>query len=349
MVELDTTRTGADLDQLKKQVAYYQLTLDRLNAEISDAPFQPQKAENVEPKDLIAQQALYSSRRGQLQSQLARVDMEVEQSESEVQSALAIRDKLSGQVGIAIEMEDRLKTLQENDAVSLFQLLQQQSTRVEYQQNLRSQEKLVLKAQSALSEASERKQNVLADYKKEVMTDMVEARKQYNAYLEELKKAEQANRLATIVAPVDGRVNQLSVHTVGGVVTAAQALMMIVPDDAVLEVEAWADNKDIGFIQEGQNAEIKVETFNFQKFGIVEGIVREISPDAMNDPSDKERHSKYRLSLALDTKDIIVEDNKVALSPGMRVTAEIKIKKKRVIDFFLDPFRQYQSEALRER
>ena len=349
LVELDTTRTGADLDQLKKQVAYYQLTLDRLNAEISDAPFQPQKAENVEPKDLIAQQALYSSRRGQLQSQLARVDMEVEQSESEVQSALAIRDKLSGQVGIAIEMEDRLKTLQENGAVSLFQLLQQQSTRVEYQQNLRSQEKLVLKAQSALSEASERKQNVLADYKKEVMTDMVEARKQYNAYLEELKKAEQANRLATIVAPVDGRVNQLSVHTVGGVVTAAQALMMIVPDDAVLEVEAWADNKDIGFIQEGQNAEIKVETFNFQKFGIVEGNVREISPDAINDPSDKERHSKYRLSLALDTKDIIVEDNKVALSPGMRVTAEIKIKKKRVIDFFLDPFRQYQSEALRER
>ena len=113
--------------------------------------------------------------------------MEVEQSESEVQSALAIRDKLSGQVGIAIEMEERLKTLQENGAVSLFQLLQQQSTRVEYQQNLRSQEKLVLKAQSALSEASERKQNVLADYKKEVMTDMVEARKQYNAYLEELK------------------------------------------------------------------------------------------------------------------------------------------------------------------
>ena len=53
LVELDTTRTGADLDQLKKQVAYYQLTLDRLNAEISDAPFQPQKAENVEPKDRV--------------------------------------------------------------------------------------------------------------------------------------------------------------------------------------------------------------------------------------------------------------------------------------------------------
>lgn len=349
LVELDTTRTGADLDQLKKQAAYYQLTLDRLNAEIAGQPFHPVKTENIEPKDLLGQQQLYNSRREQLRSQLDRIDAEIAQAGAEVESAQALKKKLADQVVIAQEMEDRMESLVESDAVALFQLLEKRASRIEYQQNLRSQEELVLKAQGALAEANERRANAIADYNKEVMTDMVEARKQQNSYLEEIKKAEETNRLATITAPVDGRVNQLAVHTVGGVVTAAQALMMIVPEDVVLEVEAWADNKDIGFIEVGQNAEVKVETFNFQKFGIVDGTVREISPDAVNDPSDKAKHSKYRLALSLDKRDIVVEDKMVSLSPGMTVSAEIKIRKKRIIDFFLDPFRQYQSEALRER
>ena len=141
-----------------------------------------------------------------------------------------------------------------------------------------------------------------------------------------------------------GRVNQLSVHTVGGVVSEGQALMMVVPDDVTLEIEAYADNKDIGFIQKGQEAEVKVETFNFQKFGMVNAKVAEISPDVIDDTQDKQKDGKYRLTLSIDD-----DDSGIGLSPGMNVAAEIKIKKKRIIDFFLDPFRQYQDEALRER
>lgn len=101
---------------------------------------------------------------------------------------------------------------------------------------------------------------------------------------------------------------------------------------------------DIGFIQTGQTAEVKVETFNFQKYGMVNATVDEISPDAGSNPQDKETYQKYRLTLGLEN-----DTSGIELTPGMNVSAEIKIKKKRIVDFFLDPFRQYQDEALRER
>ena len=178
---------------------------------------------------------------------------------------------------------------------------------------------------------------------------MVESKKQYLAYQEEIKKADENQRLSTITAPCSGRVYNLSVHTVGGIVTDAQPLLMIVPDGVELELEVWADNKDIGFIKEGQEAEVKVTTFNFQKFGIVKATVDEIGADAYTDQTDPEKNKRYRLLMKIVDENINVFGSKPELTPGMEVTAEIKIKEKRIIDFFLEPFRKNTSEALRER
>lgn len=110
-------------------------------------------------------------------------------------------------------------------------------------------------------------------------------------------------------------------------------------------------NKDIGFVKEGQVAEIKVESFNFQKYGVLEAEVVNISPDAVESSSekDKEKNRGYRTTLQLKTERVDIKDNSTYLTPGMSVTAEIKIRQKRIIDFFLDPFKQYKNEALRER
>ena len=125
--------------------------------------------------------------------------------------------------------------------------------------------------------------------------------------------------------------------------------MQIVPDDVKLIFEVYADNKDIGFIKPGMEAEIKVTTFNFQKFGMVKAEVMEISADAVDNPSDPERNGKFKLLLNPLENDINVEGVQAPLTVGMGVSAEIKIKEKRIIDFFLDPFRKYTHEALRER
>jgi len=150
----------------------------------------------------------------------------------------------------------------------------------------------------------------------------------------------------TLTAPVDGTVQQLAVHTVGGVVTPAQALMIIVPKDEAVEVEAFVENKDIGFVNAGQEAQVKVETFPFTRYGTIPATVTQVANDAIN---DEKKGLLYTLRAKLSQATIRVEDKWVTLSPGMAVTVEVKTGRRRVIDYLLSPLLQYGDESLRER
>ncbi|MDO9190421.1 MAG: HlyD family efflux transporter periplasmic adaptor subunit, partial [Sulfurimicrobium sp.] len=135
-------------------------------------------------------------------------------------------------------------------------------------------------------------------------------------------------------------------HTVGGVVTPAQPLMVIVPRDNVLEIEAMLPNKDIGFVNPGQDAEVKVETFPFTKYGTLHGKITQVSSDAIQDEKLGLIYAT-RVKLAKDT--LQVENKTVRLTPGMAVTVEVKTGTRRVIEYFLSPLMQVSSESLRER
>ncbi len=139
---------------------------------------------------------------------------------------------------------------------------------------------------------------------------------------------------------------QLAVHTVGGVVTPAQQLLIVVPNDHPLEVEAWVENKDIGFVKEGQPVEIKVETFPFTVYGTINGRIVSVSDDAV--PLENVGPT-YAARVSMDRSEMIVDGRPVRLSPGMAVTAEIKTGERRLIEFFLSPLLKYASESVRER
>src|SRR5262249_26245695 len=108
-----------------------------------------------------------------------------------------------------------------------------------------------------------------------------QAEQKANGLTQDLIKAEQKTRLQQLTAPVEGVVQQLAIHTVGGVVTPAQSLLMVVPSDSRLEIEAMVSNRDIGFVQPGQDAEIKIDTFNFTRYGLLHGRVLSVSQDAI--------------------------------------------------------------------
>ena len=349
LVVLDTTKTEADVGRLAKQLAYFNLTIDRLNAEMQDRPFvAPSPSDMLSVEDIRAQQALYDSRRAQLRATIEKQQTVLEQETAAIQGAQAQQEKYRSMLAVAKEKEERLNELFEQDAVSYFQLLEARATRIEYQKTAEALVQEIAKERGKYAEAQEAIATAVADYRKQAMTDLVDAKKQANSFDEELKKATQTNVQSVIKAPVSGHVSQLNVHTLGGVVTEGETLMIVVPNDAVMEFEAYADNKDIGFISVGQEAEVKVETFNFQKYGMVIAEVEDIGADAIVDKADtreKEQNTngKYRVILK------VIDDNGVPLSPGMNVSAEIKTNKKRIIDFFLDPFREMQDEALRER
>ncbi len=349
LVLLDPTTTTADYDSLKKRAAYYKLDIHRLTAELTGQPFIPEKDPDLEAHDLAAEVALYQSRTSDYNTQRQSRQEIIDQKLARLQSAIATQEKYADGLQIAREKEARLRQLIKENAISEFQLLEQQKETIEYAKNAQATADELNSIQAEISEAQQNLANVDASYRKDIMTALVEAKKEYYSITEAIKKAEQEAQLATIVAPVSGRVYGLNVHTVGGIVTDAQPLMQIIPEDASLEFEVYADNKDIGFIKIGQEAEVKVETFNFQKFGMVKAEVQEISADSVSDLNDRENYKKFKLLLKPISDDINIYGEKADLTVGMNVTAEIKIKEKRIIDFFLDPFRRYTSEALRER
>ena len=344
LVVLDTTKTQADVDALKKQVAFYTMTVDRLQAEMNDAPFIVEPNELLDPKDIAAQKTLYESRRIKLNSDKNRIESVIAQQSASIASGRATQEKYNALLAVAREKEEKLNELFKSDAVSYFQLLEARQTRVEYQKSSEAMVEEILKAEAQLAEARTQLANVINTYKQETMTQLVEAKRQLDSYQEELRKANQTNEQSVITATDTGEIDGLSIFTIGGIVAEGQTLMNIVPEGAKMEVEAYVDNKDIGFIRVGQDAEVKVETFNFQKFGMLDAEVSDISADATEDERNKEKDKKYRVTLSLEN-----DTSGMDLQPGMNVTAEIKIKKKRIVDFFLDPFRQYMDEALRER
>ena len=346
LIELDTTITAADVARIKREVAYYSLEIDRLLAEQSGSSFIPQQYLSLDPKDIAYQQNLYQTRLAEYNTKLLMAKALVMQNEADLATTKAGYKKQVELFAIAKEKEDRLSKLAQEDAIATFVVLDYQAKRIEIEEDINAQASEINRKQWNLIQAQEQLNSIVAERNKDISTSLMEDRKQLSIYSEELKKAEEKDRLSKIVAPIDGRVAQLSIHTVGGVVTEAQPLLEVVPEDAVLQVEAFVANKDIGFVSIGQSAEVKIETFNFQKFGTVDATVVEISPDAIE---DKEKGRVYRVVLEIDKNSFDVNGKEVALSPGMTATGEIKIRQKRIIEFFLDPFKQYQSEALRER
>ena len=175
---------------------------------------------------------------------------------------------------------------------------------------------------------------------------MMESRLKTKSLEQEWIKARQRNSQQVLYAPIAGTVQQLAVHTIGGVVTPAQELMQIVPQDSQLEVEAFIQNKDIGFVAQRQDAEVKIDAFNFTQYGTIDASLKTISSDAV---SDDMLGLVYPARVMLAAEQIKVDDKWVNLSPGMAVTVEVKIGKRRIIEFFLSPLMRYRQESIRER
>ncbi|MDD9912439.1 MAG: HlyD family efflux transporter periplasmic adaptor subunit [Alphaproteobacteria bacterium] len=163
---------------------------------------------------------------------------------------------------------------------------------------------------------------------------------------QELAKAEKRNELQRLIAPIDGTIQELQTHTIGGVVTLAQALMKVVPFNAVLEAEIMLGNKDIGFVEVGQEVAVKLEAFPFTKYGMLDGTVINVSHDAIQ---NEDNGLVFMARIAIQQTHMRVGNKEIPLSPGMALTAEIKTGQRRIIEYFLSPILKYQAEIIRER
>ena len=187
---------------------------------------------------------------------------------------------------------------------------------------------------------------LVASFRRAMLDRQSEANGRSGSLQQELIKFSQSRKATKIVSPIDGEVQQLAVHTIGGVLQVAQALMVIVPENPKLEIEALLENKDIGFVREGQQAEIKIDAFPYTKYGLIEGEVSNISSDSIE---NEQQGLVYPTRVRMLQNTINVSGKEVPLAPGMRVVVEIKTGDRRVIEFFLSPFIRHWEESLDER
>lgn len=207
------------------------------------------------------------------------------------------------------------------------------------------QNQQLLQSQSALTQAQNQSQTQTAETNSAFNNQIITTEKRIIELENNLVKARQVLAQTTITAPVDGTVLSLTVKTIGGVVNAGQQLAQIVPEKVPLYVDAALDNQDIGFVKPGQRVVVKVATYPFQRYGYLEGVVENISPDAIQD--DK-KGLIYKAKIKLND-DKSSKQNQLKLLPGMSVSAEITTDQRRIIEFFLDPLMTKADESLKVR
>lgn len=203
-----------------------------------------------------------------------------------------------------------------------------------------------LRLQAQWHEARNQRDALAAEVARQALDQMAEASRVIAASAQEARRAASSSRLLTLYAPVDGTVQQLAVHALGAVVQAAQPVMQIVPSEGPLEVEAFMDNKDKGFVQAGQRVAVKVDAFEYTKYGTLPGRVIHVSQDAI---PDEHRGLMYAVKVLLDETALNVKGQAKPITPGMAVSVEIKTGERRIIEYVMSPLMRHTRESLRER
>lgn len=345
LIELDAVMAEADMLRLRKERDFYRLDLARLEAERDGKDFKVPRG-TWDPAILLNQQELSKTRRREFRSQIGALKQRTMAARSALRSAQRAREKYAALLPIVSGQRERMEALAQDGTVSLLEHQNYLQKEIETRQDLLAQEAEVERNGNAVFECEIELEKAQHEWRAEVVERIVDDKKQLQAVEEELVKAEEKNRLSRITAPIDGVVQQLEIHTLGAVVTPAQPLMLIVPEGSGVECEVWLENRDIGFVYAGQTAEVKVETFSFQKYGTLDGVVKSVATEAKE---DEKRGLIYQVLIATSRDHYVIDEERVPLLPGMSVTGEIKIRRKRIIEYFLDTFKRYVSESLRER
>jgi hemolysin D len=346
LVELDPSTTNPDLISTHQSLAYTKLELDRLQSLRMGNSYHPSRQPYGQERDIQTQRALFES------------------------SKLNLQSKLSGKQAALKRVDEQLKMvdLSINQCQKLLRMAEERYQRLNKVRDLltktdiETSEKDLLVLRGQIEEA-EHKRNDLLHSREQIQSELEEISNSFNTFvLDEMSQREKTvNELEAkskeefflhskmkIISPVDGIVDQLFIHTEGGVITPAERILTIVPEDVPLKVEAVVYNRDIGYLKPGLNATVKLDTFDYQKYGTLPGILKLISSDSRvveKQPSEP----FYQIWIDLSKTKLLVEGKEAPITPGMSVTAEIKVGSRKIIEYFIYPLIKSFQETLSQR
>jgi hemolysin D len=344
LVELDATVPSADGNALRAELAEVR------SEEARTAALQAALREQHEPALGAAADARSRSQLAiewnDISAKLGRFEVDQAHRRAEMNTVREMIAKLESTLPLAQQREADFRRLTEQGFISGHARQDRTRERIELERDLAMQRARLVEAQTALKGAERARVAYVAETQRALVERNSLAALKARHLTQELSKAQMRSSLTQLAAPVAGTVQQVAVHTEGGVVTPAQVLMVIVPKDADVTAEVAVDNRDIGFVSPGDAATVKLETFPFTRYGTVPARVARVSADAVH---DEKRGSFFLATLTLDRPTLEVEGRTVRLGPGMNLSAEIKTGQRRVIDFLLSPIVKAGRESLGER
>ena len=345
LLGLDTTASRADQERLQNEAMATKVDIARLQAILANKQTLTAPSD-VGPKYIKIQQQMLKDQIEEQQAKVSVAMLQVEQHKSSIELAEINMSRLEQTIPLIEERVLAVKGMLQNNFASRIDYLKLQEEHINKIQELGALTQSRVGEIAALEESKKKLEMINKEFRSKARTELAALETKEKSYQQEILKANNRAVQQTLKAPIDGVVQQLAVHTVGGVVTPAQELMVIVPKEDRLDVEAWVENKDIGFVNEGHRAEIKVESFPFTRYGTIDGEITTLSKAAV--PMEN-IGAVYAARVSMEQSDIRVGDKQIQLSPGMNVTVEIKTGTRRLIEYFLSPLMRGFNESVRER
>jgi hemolysin D len=343
LMEIDPSVTAPEFESKKKTLNFLELEQARLDSTLTGKDFLPQA--KLHDREVIRRQReLHQSMTATLEKQLQSKKAELRRVEEEMGAAEKERDYAKAQLELALPREKRLKAVLDIIARSEYEKVVDE----------------ILTHKNAMNQAASKMEQLIhqrdqinhdigyieENFRSTTLKEFADKQKQSTELHAEVDKTSFKNEKQRIVSPVDGHISTLLFHTIGGVVTPAQKLMTVVPLTAPLVMKAQVLNKDIGFVKDKMPVSIKVDTFDFQKYGILQGVTRNIAKHSVD---DEKLGPVFEVFITPLQTTLMVEGVETSITSGMSVTTEIKVGKRRIIEFFIYPLIKYLDEGIKVR
>jgi len=358
LIRMDSVLAGADVKAIRAERDNKRLALRRIDAQLGGKRF---SRERSDPPELALQvEAQYAANVRAYENALAQERSLLEKARHDLAAAEGTRAKLEQVLPHYVEQEHAFEKLTKDGFAGRILYTDKRRERIEKEQDLRTQE-FIIGASRALIEQSEQKiAQIGADYRRSLQTERVEIASQLEKLTQELAKLSHRQELLELRAPAAGVVKDLATHTAGTVAAPGTILMTLVPEGDKLVAEVWVSNQDVGFVRPGQDAKLKLVTFQFQKYGMIEGRVAHVNADATEAPSPNTRSDSlsrdrpmgplaFRALLDLNRQELLADGQRYPLQPGMQVAGEIHLGTRTVMEYLLSPVQKAFHEAARER
>ena len=356
LMRMESRLADADLSVVQQELALRRLQLRRIDAELEGRTLE---RESGDPQALFAEvEAQWAANRRALEDALAQERSVLERARQNRAAAAEVKAKLEQTLPHYREQERAYEKLARDGFAGSLAARDKQRERIEKEQDLRSQGHALESAEATMAQSDKRLVQLQSEYRQKLHTERVEVSAQHQRLEQELGKQEHKQGRLELRAPQAGTVKDLATHTPGTVVGPGVIIMTLVPADEQLRAEVWVSNQDVGFVHAGQDAKLKLTAFMFQKYGMLGGRVLRVSADAAEQTAgtaaaraeaQRAQPAAYKTVVELNAQHLDTEGHRYELSPGMHVSAEIKLGSRTVLEYLLSPVQKAFHEAGRER